>query len=113
MYACDIDDEARKAYTANYGMEPDGDITKADMDGVPPFDVLLAGFPCQPFSIIGQKQGFADPRGELFMEAVRFLRARRPAGVILENVKQLSTADGGRVYERIWKGWATRWTRPS
>ena len=101
VFACDIDDEARKAYQSNYGLAPHGDITKVSPDDVPPFDLLLAGFPCQPFSIIGSKHGFADPRGELFFETLRFLRARRPAGVILENVKQLATADHGRVLGRI------------
>ena len=101
VYACDIDGAARQAYATNYGLTPDGDITKAAMDSVPSFDILLAGFPCQPFSIIGRREGLNDPRGSLFFEVMRFVRAQRPEGVILENVKQLATADRGRVLTRI------------
>ncbi len=101
VFACDIDKDARKAYAANFDLHPEGDITAVRMDDVPDFDLLLAGFPCQPFSIIGSQRGFADPRGGLFFETLRFIRARRPQGIILENVKQLSTADRGRVLRRI------------
>ncbi|MCY3690915.1 MAG: DNA (cytosine-5-)-methyltransferase [Chloroflexota bacterium] len=101
VYACDIDDAARDAYAANYGLRPDGDITKVRVDQIPDFDLLFAGFPCQPFSIIGRMQGLADPRGSMFFELLRFLRVKRPDGVILENVKQLATADNGKVMDRI------------
>ena len=101
VYACDIDDAAREAYEANYSLKPDGDITKVSMADVPEFDLLFAGFPCQPFSIIGRRQGLADPRGSLFFEVLRFVRSRKPSGIILENVRQLTTADGGRVLQRI------------
>lgn len=101
VYACDIDDAARQAYTANYGLTPDGDIAKVRVDQIPDFDLLFAGFPCQPFSIIGRMQGLSDPRGSMFFELLRFLRAKRPDGVVLENVKQLATADKGRVLRRI------------
>lgn len=99
--ACDIDAEARRAYAANYGLQPLGDITEIETAEVPDFDLLCAGFPCQPFSIIGNKKGFADPRGTLFFQMLRFLAAKRPAGLILENVKQLSTLQQGRVLARI------------
>ena len=101
IFACDIDEDVRKAYADNFGLSPEGDIANVRMDDVPDFDVLFAGFPCQPFSIIGRKQGFADPRGTLFFEMLRFIRARRPRGIILENVKQLATADKGNVLKRI------------
>ena len=101
VFACDIDSEARKAYSANFSLYPSGDIVSLRTDEVPDFDLLFAGFPCQPFSIIGTQRGFADPRGTLFFELLRFVRARQPRGIVLENVKQLSTAGQGRVLQRI------------
>ena len=101
VFACDIDEEACKAYTANYGLVPAGDITAISTEEVPDHDLLFAGFPCQPFSIIGQRQGLADPRGTLFYEVLRIIRDKRPRGVILENVKQLATAQRGRVLAEI------------
>ncbi len=101
VFACDIDEEARKAYQKNFDLVPNGDIVKLSADQMPEHELLFAGFPCQPFSIIGQRQGFADPRGTLFFEIMRILRAKRPQGVILENVKQLATADDGKVLKRI------------
>lgn len=97
VFACDIDEEACRAYSANYGLEPAGDITSIGSEDVPDHDLLFAGFPCQPFSIIGQRQGLSDPRGTLFYEALRIIRDKRPRGIILENVKQLTTAQGGKV----------------
>jgi DNA (cytosine-5)-methyltransferase 1 len=101
IFACDIDEEARRAYLANFGLHPHGDILSLSGSDIPDHDLLFAGFPCQPFSIIGRLEGFADPRGTLFFEALRILRAKRPRGVILENVKQLATADSGRILARI------------
>ena len=101
MFASDIDEKARKAYQQNFDLMPSGDVVKLAADQMPEHELLLAGFPCQPFSIIGQRQGFADPRGTLFFEIMRILRAKRPQAVILENVKQLATADDGKVLERI------------
>ena len=101
VFACDIDEEARRAYEHNFGLRPVGDIVGLHEDEVPDFDLLLAGFPCQPFSIIGRQQGFADPRGTLFFELLRFIEAKRPEGIVLENVKQLSTIQKGAVIERI------------
>ena len=101
VFACDIDEEARKAYHANYGIFPAGDIVSLRSDDVPDHDILFAGFPCQPFSIIGRQQGFADPRGTLFFELLRFVKAKRPSGIILENVKQLATIHKGRVIGNI------------
>ena len=101
VFACDIDEEARKAYEHNFGLIPAGDIVGLHEDEVPDFDLLFAGFPCQPFSIIGRQQGFADPRGTLFFELLRFIDAKRPQGIVLENVKQLSTIQKKAVIERI------------
>ncbi len=101
VFACDIDDEARKAYQANFGLQPQGDIIPLTAEDVPDHDLLFAGFPCQPFSIIGRQKGFEDPRGTLFFEVLRFIRTKRPSGVVLENVKQLATAQKGKVLWRI------------
>lgn len=101
--ACDVDEYAQHAYKENFGLEPFGDIVELQPEDVPDHDILCAGFPCQPFSIIGRQQGFSDPRGKLFFELLRFVRAKRPRGIVLENVKQLMTTDKGRVIRRIIK----------
>ncbi len=101
VFACDIDEEARRAYKVNFSLQPSGDIVRIPSLDVPDHDLLFAGFPCQPFSIIGRQRGFADPRGELFFEVLRILRDKQPQGVILENVKQLSTVSRGKVLARI------------
>lgn len=101
VVACDIDEHARDAYTKNFGLEPLGDIVSIDPNQVPDFHLLFGGFPCQPFSIIGQRRGFSDPRGTLFFQLLKFVRAKRPIGIVLENVKQLSSIDNGKVLQRI------------
>lgn len=101
VYACDVDDEARKAYEHNYGIKPAGDISRIKASSVPDHDLFCAGFPCQPFSIIGHRKGFADLRGTLFFEIVRILKEKRPRAVVLENVKQLVTHDKKRTLARI------------
>ena len=99
--ACDIDDDARAAYQYNFGLRPVGDIALVQAGDVPDHDILLAGFPCQPFSIIGSQRGTADPRGTLFLEILRIARAKRPLGIVIENVKQLATAQHGDVLRHI------------
>ena len=101
VFACDIDNEARTVYSRNYGLNPMGDILEISENDIPDHDLLFAGFPCQPFSIIGSKGGFADPRGTLFFEIARIVRAKRPRGIVLENVKQLLTLQKGEVIRRI------------
>lgn len=101
VFASEIDVPARAVYESNFGFVPDGDITCIDAAQVPDHNLLCAGFPCQPFSIIGNRQGFADTRGTLFFDIARILKAKRPAAFVLENVKQLVTADNGRVINRI------------
>ena len=101
VFASDIDPHARKAYQHNFGLAPAGDITQIDAADIPDHDLLFAGFPCQPFSIIGQRNGFADPRGELFFEIERIARRKRPKGIVMENVKQLATAQKGQVIKYI------------
>jgi DNA (cytosine-5)-methyltransferase 1 len=101
VFACDIDGEARKAYEHNFGVQPANDISRIKAEDVPDHDLFLAGFPCQPFSIIGSRKGFADIRGTLFFEIARILRVKKPKAVLLENVKQLTSDDGGKTIKRI------------
>ena len=101
VFASEIDKEAKRAYVANYGFKPDGDITKLRDDEIPGHDVLFAGFPCQPFSIIGNRLGFDDIRGTLFFEIARILEAKNPHMFILENVKQLSRHNKGKTMQTI------------
>jgi DNA (cytosine-5)-methyltransferase 1 len=103
VFASEIDAEAKRAYEANYKIKPHGDIIPINAAEIPDHDVLLAGFPCQPFSIIGKKLGFDDIRGTLFFEIERILREKQPKLFILENVKQLKTHNNGKTLEKIIK----------
>ena len=114
VFACDIDDEARKAYQHNFGAWPSGDIVAIPSADIPDHDILLAGFPCQPFSIIGNKLGTNDPRGTLYKEILRIAQDKKPQGIVLENVKQLATAQHGAVLNDIIQplremGYTTDW----
>ena len=101
VFACDIDSEARRAYHHNFGIEPEGDITEVQPDTIPDHDVLMAGFPCQPFSIIGDMRGFEDVRGTLFFNLAETIETKRPSSLLLENVRQLSSHNKGRTLGRI------------
>ena len=101
VFSCDIDAECRAVYENNFGIHPLGDIAYVDMGDVPDHDLLCAGFPCQPFSIIGKREGFREKRGFLFLEIARVIAEKRPAAVLLENVKQLATASNGQVMAYI------------
>lgn len=101
VFSSEIDIAACKTYEANFGDVPHGDITKIDEKDIPEHDLLLAGFPCQAFSIMGKKLGFADTRGTMFFEVERILKYHKPQAILLENVKQLVTHDGGRTLEVI------------
>ena len=101
---CEIDKYADKSYRALFDTEGEwfcSDIRKADPDEIPEFDLLCAGFPCQPFSIAGNLGGFSDPRGTLFFEIARLAAARKPAYLLLENVPNLLSHDGGRTFASI------------
>ena len=101
VYSSEWDKHAQKTYTANFGDTPDGDITQVNENSIPDHDILLAGFPCQPFSQAGLKKGFEDARGTLFFDVARIIRAKRPKAFMLENVKQLRGHDKGRTLKVI------------
>ena len=102
VFSSEFDEDACKTYEANFGEHPHGDITKISTDDIPDFDILLGGFPCQSFSIIGKKEGFADEaRGTLFFEIERILKGKRPSAFMLENVRNLTAHDHGRTFKVI------------
>ncbi len=101
VFSCDFDADAQKSYEANFGEKPFGDITKIQAREIPEHDVLLAGFPCQAFSICGDGRGFEDTRGTLFFDIARILQAKRPKAFVLENVKQLVSHNQGKTFARI------------
>lgn len=100
-FSSDINEDCQESYAANFGERPVGDITKVNEGDVPKHDLLLAGFPCQPFSIIGQRRGFEDARGTLFFDIARILKAQAPPAFVLENVKLLVNHNKGRTLARI------------
>ena len=101
VFSSEWDKAACDSYEANFHERPHGDITKISAEEIPPHDILLAGFPCQAFSIMGKMQGFADTRGTMFFEIERILARHAPSVVLLENVKQLTTHDKGRTFRTI------------
>jgi len=101
VFSSEIDPAACVTYRENFGDMPHGDITQIHEKEIPAHDLLLAGFPCQAFSIMGKKLGFADTRGTLFFEVERILKHHKPQAVLLENVKQLATHDHGHTLQTI------------
>lgn len=101
VFSSDINVEAQRAYEANFGHLPAGDITGIDAESIPDHELLLAGFPCQPFSIMGESKGFEDTRGTLFFDIARILESKKPAAFVLENVRRLASHDKGRTLIRI------------
>lgn len=101
VFSSEWDAAAQQTYFANFGEMPFGDITKIAEARIPEHDILLAGFPCQAFSIMGKGLGFDDTRGTMFFEVERILRKHRPKVVLLENVKRLVTHDHGRTFKVI------------
>lgn len=101
VFSSEWDKFAQKTYRVNYGEVPEGDITKINEYDIPNHDILLAGFPCQPFSQAGKRLGFEDTRGTLFFDIARILRAKRPKAFMLENVKQLKGHKEGRTLQTI------------
>ena len=116
LFSSEWDESAKKTYKANFGEEPYGDITKEETRQHIPerFDLLLAGFPCQAFSIMGKMKGFKDIRGTLFFEVADILEKHHPEAIMLENVKQLVTHDHGKTFSVILQilddlGYSVKW----
>lgn len=102
VFSSEFDADACKTYEANFGEYPSGDITKIAAKDIPDFDILLAGFPCQAFSIIGKKEGFSNETcGTLFFDIERILKEKRPSAFLLENVRNLVAHDNGRTFSTI------------
>lgn len=101
VFSSDIDTFCQDSYEANFGERPFGDITKVDEKNIPDHDILFAGFPCQPFSIIGKGKGLDDTRGTLFFDIARIIKEKRPKAFVLENVKQLVGHDRGKTLKVI------------
>ena len=110
VFVCEWDEYAQKTYKANFNDKFDiaGDITKIDEKDIPSFDICLAGFPCQAFSIAGNKKGFKDnykgiTRGTLFLDVARICEYHKPKVIFCENVKGLTIHDRGRTFGIITK----------
>jgi DNA (cytosine-5)-methyltransferase 1 len=112
VFASEWDEAARLTYETNFAkISPKlfkngnfaGDITAVDKKNIPDFDILCAGFPCQPFSQAGFKKGFADIRGTLFFDIAEIIRIKQPKAFFLENVRGLYSHDEGRTFETIKK----------
>lgn len=102
VFSSEIDKFASEVYKTNFGEYPSGDITEINAENIPDFDVLFAGFPCQPFSYAGQLQGFEDKtRGTLFFDIVRIIREKNPKMFLLENVKGLKSHNKGQTLSVI------------
>ena len=102
VFSSEFDARACDTYEANFGERPAGDIREIDAGALPDFDILLGGFPCQAFSIIGKRLGFKDEtRGTLFFDIERILQAKRPKAFLLENVRNLTAHDKGRTFRII------------
>jgi DNA (cytosine-5)-methyltransferase 1 len=99
--ASDIDAKCRDNYKLNYGITPKGDLTEIEVSSIPSFDVLCAGFPCQPFSKAGQRNGFDDNRGNIFFDICNILDHHKPKYILLENVRNLSSHDDGNTWTTI------------
>ena len=101
VFSSEINEKCKDVYNKNFGELPYGDITKIDPYTIPDFDVLTAGFPCQPFSICGLRKGFDDTRGTLFFEVCKIIEVKKPKVVFLENVKHLIHHDSGKTLDTI------------
>lgn len=101
VLASEIDTKAAKQYFINHGLLPEGDIRNIKTESIPPYDLLCAGFPCQPFSVSGKQKGFNDSRGSLFFELIRIVQATKPKVILLENVKNIVKHNNGDTIRTI------------
>ncbi len=103
VFASEIDKHAQKTYYKNFNDTPHGDITKIDEKNIPKHDIILAGFPCQAFSIAGHRKGFEDTRGTLFFDVARIAKFHKPKVLFLENVKGFVGHDNGNTFKTVKK----------
>jgi len=103
VFASEIDKHAKESYFLNYNEMPKGDITKIDAKDIPKHDILLAGFPCQAFSVAGHRKGFEDTRGTLFFDIARIASFHKPRVLFLENVKGFVGHDKGKTFKIVKK----------
>ena len=103
VFASEIDRFAIDTYKTNFGINSAFDITQTHEKDIPPHDVLCAGFPCQAFSKAGKQNGFDDTRGTLFFDVLRILQYHKPKYILLENVRNLVSHDGGNTWRVIRK----------
>lgn len=102
VFANDFDMNATVTYNENFKTKATlGDITKFDIDNIPDGNILIGGFPCQPFSIAGYRKGFEDTRGTLFFNVASILKEKKPEVIMLENVKNLVSHDNGNTFHVI------------
>ena len=103
-WANEFDEDAVRTYKHNFGSEHicEKDIRSVQVEDIPDFDVLAAGFPCQPFSVLGKQRGFDDPRGQLFFEIARIVKEKRPQIVFLENVANLLEHNDGKTFLSVY-----------
>lgn len=102
VFACELNEELRKAYKLNFGITPFEDVRKITKADIPAHDILCAGFPCQPFSKAGEQRGFACPKwGDLFGHVMRIVRYRKPRYIILENVPNLARHNNGDTWAKM------------
>jgi len=101
VFSSEWDKFAQQTYEANFGDKPHGDITQIPSSVIPRHDILIAGFPCQPFSHAGLKKGFMDTRGTLFFDVARIINDKKPSLVLLENVKGFTSHDKGRTFATV------------
>ncbi len=101
VFTSEINKYSQQVYFDNHGDMPHGDITQVDIDEIPKHDLLLAGFPCQPFSQAGKQKGFSDNRGSMFFHIAEILNYHRPQAFLLENVKRFRTHDKGRTLRTV------------
>lgn len=102
VFASEWDRHAAQTYAENFGMTPQGDITKVDAAAIPAHDILCAGFPCQAFSVSGKQKGFEDTRGTLFFDIARIAEYHKPKVLLLENVKNLLKHQNGETFKVIY-----------
>ena len=99
-FASEINSAAARCYETNLGLTPQGDITQCK-GNIPPHDILMAGFPCQSFSIIGKGEGLQDSRGNLVFEVAEIADCIRPSAIVMENVKQFAMHNRGETIKRV------------